>query len=198
MVNERTQRGAASTDNLTDRELLEACTRGKSWAWDALVDRHKRLVWSVSLKSGLCQEDAADVFQSVFTTLFEYKDTIRDGNGLAKWLITTTRRESWALAKKRTSEPFVQDMGIEYAMSADSDANPAHNLNTSVEREILEQALSRLEERHQTLLWLLYFDERELSYEEISSELDMPIGSIGPTRARCLKKLRDILQEMGF
>jgi RNA polymerase sigma factor (sigma-70 family) len=198
MVNELKPRGDASADHLTDGELLNACTQGQAWAWETLVERHKRLVWSVSLKCGLCQEDAADVFQSVFAALFEYKDTIRDGNGLAKWLITTTRRESWAVSKKRTHEPFVQDMGIEYGLSTDPDANPASSLYASVEREILKQGLGYLGERCRMLLWLLYFDEREPSYEEISSELDMPIGSIGPTRARCLQKLRDILQEMGF
>ena len=89
----------------SDCELISACHEGEAWAWDALVDRYKGLVYSVALRAGLSQEDAADVFQTVFARLLEHLGTIHAPQGLAAWLITTTKREAWSVVRKQQREP---------------------------------------------------------------------------------------------
>ena len=85
----------------SDAELITACINGESWAWDALVDRYRRLVYSLTLRRGLGQEDAADVIQEVFTVLLEIPHNLRAPQGLAAWPITTTKRTSWRMTRRR-------------------------------------------------------------------------------------------------
>ena len=180
----------------SDCELIAACARQEAWAWDALVDRYKALVYSIALGAGLGSDDAADVFQTVFTLLLEHLHTLRAPQGLAAWLITTTKRESWDVARKRQREPAASD-----ALSTLAAAGEWHSGAQAVEalwaeRALIHDALKRLGERCRQLLSLLYLEPAEPSYEEISRRLRMPLGSIGPTRARCLEKMRQILRGM--
>jgi RNA polymerase sigma factor (sigma-70 family) len=180
----------------TDRELLGACSQGHSASWDTLVERYKRLVYSIPLRAGLTAEDAADVFQTVFTQLFQHLNTIREPEKLAGWLITTAKRESWNVSRKRRREP-ANDEIVETRASLDTSAEHP-NEGLWADQALVRQALAQVGDVCSELLRLLYFDPKEPSYDEISGRLQMPLGSIGPTRARCLARLRKILQTMGM
>jgi RNA polymerase sigma factor (sigma-70 family) len=182
----------------SDGELIAACAKGEAWAWDALVDRYKALVYSVALRAGLPEEDAADVFQTAFERLLENLSTIRAPQGLAAWFITTTRREAWRVLRARNREP-ADPVALDAQMLAVEEA-PAARLEESLlaDRALVREAMAQLGGRCRELLNLLYFEAESPSYEEISRRLRMPIGSIGPTRARCLQKLREILKRMGM
>jgi RNA polymerase sigma factor (sigma-70 family) len=183
----------------TDAELIAACIGGQAWAWDALVERYSRLVYSIALRAGVGREDAADVFQTVFTVLVENLHTLRTPKGLAAWLITTTKRTSWHMLRKRRRE-FTggEDLATTLADAEQWLTKEHWEESRWADQALVHQALQRLGGRCQYLLMLLYYDRSEPSYEDISQRLQMPLGSIGPTRARCLQKMRRILQAMGM
>jgi RNA polymerase sigma factor (sigma-70 family) len=172
----------------SDRELVAACLNGESWAWDALLDRYSRLVYAVALRAGLTPEDAEDVFQTVFIRLLENLHRLREPQAIAAWLITTAKRASWNLLHQEQREPAIAEWLLktqpEEALWAD--------------QALVGEALEQVGERCKELLRLLYYDPDAPSYEVISQRLKMPLGSIGPTRARCLDKLHEILQAMGM
>lgn len=182
-----------------DAELITACTNGESWAWDALVDRYRRLVYSLALRTGLGQEDAADVFQMVFTVLLENLHNLRAPQGLAAWLITTTKRTSWRMTRRRHRALSDDEEVTTTISAAQAWSGPEGWLEGRwVDQALVRDALERLGERCRRLLWLLYYDRGEPSYAEISRRLKVPLGSIGPTRARCLQKMRQALQALGM
>lgn len=180
---------------LSDQELVLACTRGEALAWDAIVERYQRLVYAIPLRVGLTADDAADVFQTVFISLLEHLNDLDRPQGLAKWLISTAQRESWRVCRNRSRE-VAQDDGL--ALLPDEGANPEIEVGNAVDQELALAALEQVGAPCRELLRLLYFDPNEPPYEEISRRLQVPVGSIGPTRARCLEKLRKILRAMGM
>jgi RNA polymerase sigma factor (sigma-70 family) len=184
----------------SDAELIAACAKGAAWAWEALVERYKRLVYSVALRSGLGPEDGSDVFQTIFMQLLEHIDTIRDPNGIAAWLITSTKRLSWRVLRERRREPTESDGDTEDDDLLKEETRPGEVPDETLwmDRLLVQAALHQVTGGCQQLLRLLYFDETEPSYEEISARLKIPKGSIGPTRSRCLQKMREILRTMGM
>jgi len=183
----------------TDAELIAACMHKEAWAWDALVDRYKRLVYSVALRAGLGPEDAADIFQTVFVLLLEHLHTLWAPQGLAAWLITTTKRESWRMLRKQQREPRDGEEVTTTLAAADDWLTHTHaDEGLWADQALVHEALEQVSGGCRDLLRLLYFDHSEPSYEEISRRLKIPVGSIGPTRARCLQKMRAILQAMGM
>ncbi len=166
-----------------DNELIARCLRRDQTAWRALVIRYERLVYSVALT--LCQQtdDASDVFQQVWMELYQRLSDLRRVEALPAWLITVTRRHASKMVRSRTaSEPL------------DEDLPDLKEQLSQIEREhTLERALEQLPHRCRMLIDLLYFNTEEPSYSEIAEKLGMPVASIGPTRGRCLEKLRKVL-----
>lgn len=172
----------------SDHELIAACLNGESWAWNALVDRYSRLVYAMALRAGLTPEDAEDVFQTVFIRLLENLQRLREPQAIAAWLITTAKRASWNLLRKEQREPAIAEWLLKTQAEETLWADQA----------LVREALEQVGERCKVLLRLLYYDPDAPSYEAISQQLKMPLGSVGPTRARCLSKLHEILQAMGM
>ncbi len=184
-------------DNRSDPQLIAACLEGDAQAWAELVERYQRLVYSVAMHHGLERAEADDVFQTVFIIVLNKLDTCRDQERLASWLTTITRREAWRVARQRRLGPSVTDDGL--AESLPSTQPPPEALIEQVEEQaLIRQALDRLGGRCRRLLWHLFYPDEPLSYAEIAERLNMPQGSIGPTRARCLAHLREILRGMGY
>jgi len=186
------------SERYSDGELVSACIEGQSWAWEELVERYKRLVYSVSLRAGLTEEDAADVFQTVFTLLFEHLRRIRTPEGLPAWFITTAKRESWSVLRKRRRESTDNEVVTRLRAAEEWLLNAHPNEDLWIDQTLVRNALEEVGGRCKELLWLLYYDPHEPSYKEISRRIRIPLGSIGPTRARCLQKLRGILKSMGM
>jgi len=167
-----------------DDDLIERCLKDDQTAWKDLVTRYQRLVYSIAHVFCPNPEDASDVFQQVWLELYQQLADLRHVDALPAWLMTVTRRRSYAaLHSKYGSEPLEHDI-------------PAVSEQiTQVEHEhAIERALDRLQDRCRRLINLLYFDTNEPSYAEISQIMGMPEASIGPTRARCLEKLRKLLK----
>ena len=185
-------------DQLDDPSLIELCLDGRDAAWETLIARYQRLVYSIPLKAGLGPEAAADIFQAVCVRLLEHLEGIKDRGKLASWLITTTTRECWRYSQRHRREAPIGEGGdAEDGPGAPeiADVRPLAEEEQLqlAEQQRVRQAVAALPDRCRALVELLYYADDRPSYEEISRRLEMPIPSIGPTRARCLEKLRRLL-----
>jgi RNA polymerase sigma factor (sigma-70 family) len=167
-------------------DLLAAAAGGDQVAWDSLVDRFARLVWSVARSFRLSDADAADVSQTTWLRLVEHLGSIHDPDRLAGWLATTARRESIrVLQSARREVPFLD----EPEESGNAELDPAFQVLAEDEGTELWKAFATLPDRCRALLRVVAVAPLG-SYSEIATALGMPVGSIGPTRARCLDQLR--------
>ncbi len=177
----------------SDGHLIALCKRGHDGAWRQIIARYGRLVYSVPRRQGLTPEQADDVFQATFIALHQQMSSLEQDQALPRWLVVVASRESFRLlrAEGKRSSPETLD---EMIASDDRDADlEAIDL---VRAESVRRGIASLADRCRRLLSRLYFDDA--SYEEVGAELNLPAGSIGPTRTRCLQKLRAILGESFF
>ena len=175
-----------------DAALIQACLKRDEKAWSEFVERYSELVYSIPLHYGLSAGEADDVFQNVFSTAFRRLSTLKNEKSLTAWLITITRRESLRIAKSQSYHGEL-DETIE-----DNSSNVVEQVQQWERRQMIQQALKKLEPRCRELLTLLFFESSPLRYEQIAERLGIPVGSIGPYRARCFKKLEKVLKDMGF
>lgn len=181
-----------------DRELLQACRQGDESAWERVLDKYERLIFSIALNYGLTAEDAADISQLTFTIFLQRMDDLDEDSNLSAWLATVARRHTWRLVarRKRESVPAAGDLSEE--MFTIPDDSGERVLARWEVVEWLEQAFELLDERCRQLLLALYFAPEKLSYIEVAEEMGMAVGSVGPTRARCLERLKNLLKEKEF
>jgi RNA polymerase sigma factor (sigma-70 family) len=180
----------------TDRELLMACRAGDESSWEVLVDRYQRLIYAIPRRAGLNEDQAGEVFQEVFATLLEKLNDITDPDRLHAWLVTTARRKTWRLmSKERLLRQGDDKRDEELAAVIDNTPLPDEILMRLEEQHRIRTALLALDERCQKLLTLLYYRPEPPSYAEIAAAFGTSEGSIGPTRARCLKKMLQLLEE---
>jgi RNA polymerase sigma factor (sigma-70 family) len=169
--------------------LVEAAVAGNETAWRAIVDRYAALVWSVCRGFRLSQSDAADVSQTVWLRTVERLQDLREPAALPGWLVTTTRRECLRTSTSRERKNSSLDAWLTEPAADEETTAPETELLAAERRAMVREAFSHLPEHCQQLLALL-IDAQERSYVEISARLSMPVGSIGPTRSRCIAKLR--------
>lgn len=168
-------------------ELLVGAAKGDAASWSAIVAEFSGLVWSVARAHRLDAADAADVSQTVWLRLIEHADRIREPERLAGWLSTTTRNECLRVLRRRGRQVPTD---LELDTTEDEDVEPLDAALLDSERDrALWRAFRTLSEACQRLLRVLLCDP-PLSYQEVSEVMDMPIGSIGATRKRCLERLR--------
>jgi RNA polymerase sigma factor (sigma-70 family) len=166
----------------TDALLIQRCLNADQQAWVELIAKYQRLIYSIA--QTLCREpaDASDVFQQVCFDLYQRLPDLRSTETLPAWLMTVTRRQSYAVLKARSRRAELDDMPEVESRIA------------QIEKEhAVERALDQASERCRQLLNLLYFDAASPSYAEIAETLHIPVASIGPTRARCLEKMKKLL-----
>jgi RNA polymerase sigma factor (sigma-70 family) len=171
----------------TDYDLIRACNAGDARAWERLLDKYERLVFSISLHYGLTTDDAADVTQITFTILLQNLDTLPEGIRLAPWLATVARRHTWRLLARNRRESVRRDEDLAGNETLGGSFDDTERWELA---EWLNYGLSMLDERCRQLLLALYFDAEEPSYAQVANDLHIPVGSIGPTRARCLEYMR--------
>ena len=184
----------------SDLQLVLACRRGDQLAWEKLIRRYQRLIYAIPLRAGLDEDQAAEIFQDVFTTFFQKLNDIEEPEKLQAWLVTTARRKTWrAIAKSRglkSQDVETVEFTHEAATVRDETPLPDEQLLMLEEQHRIRTAVSMLDERCQKLVELLFYQAQPPSYAEIAVALGIPEGSIGPTRARCLGKLLRILKKL--
>ena len=182
----------------SDLQLVLACRRGDQIAWERLIRRYQRLIYAIPLRAGLDEDHAAEIFQDVFTTLFQKLNDLEQPEKLHAWLVTTARRKTLhTIAKARVQQSqLLPDDEPYLATSIPDDAPlPDEQLLILEEQHRIRTALSSLDDRCKTLLEMLFYVSEPPSYADIAAALGVPEGSIGPTRARCLAKLLRMLKQ---
>lgn len=179
-----------------DQVLVQECLRGSEAAWSALIDKYKNLIYSIPIKRGLSADSAADVFQSVCLALVSELPRLREPRALAAWLIQTTSHRSlrWQLDGRR----YV-DAETEEEKPSDKSPKMPEELLRELEREqLVREAVAELSAECRRLVEVLFYQSPPATYDGAAAALDVPKGSIGPTRMRCLERLRRRLEEKGF
>jgi len=173
-------------------QLVRSAANGDRLAWECLVDQYSRLIWAMTRDFRLAESDAADVVQATWLRLLEHIDRIEYPDRLGSWLATTARHECLRHLAAGKKVMLVQD---------DDDLKDVAAHQPEVDERLLaderaravREAMTSLPSRWQQLIELLMADP-PASYAEISDQLGLPVGSIGPTRGRCLERLRVLLQ----
>jgi RNA polymerase sigma factor (sigma-70 family) len=182
----------AEVADLQLARMVRRAADGDPSAWEGLVDKYGRLIWSITRDYKLVESDAADVFQITWMKLLEHINRIDRPDRVGSWLATTARNECLRCltARKRlvvAHEDVIFDHLVEHGADIDE------GLLAQERAEGVRSAMEVLPWRWRRLMELLMSDP-PVSYAEISDELGLPIGSIGPTRARCLARLRTLLE----
>ena len=182
----------------SDAELITDCRRGSQAAWDELVARYQRLIFSIPRRAGLTDEQAADVFQEVFLTLFEKIDDIEQPEKIRSWIVTTAKFKTWATVRSSKglySPGNEEEMEQEMANLADTMPLADDMLIELEQQHLIRAALKRLEERCQKILSMLYLSQTTATYSEVAQVVGVGETSISPLRSRCLKKLEKLLNK---
>lgn len=174
-------------------QLVRRAAQGDRRAWEGLVGQYSRLLWAMTRDFKLAESDAADVVQATWLRLLEHIDRIEYPERIGSWLATTARHECLRhLAAGKRVIP-VQDDDVAFSAVVAQQPEVDERLLSDERARAVRAAISTLPSRSQRLLELLMADP-PVSYTEISDQLGLPIGSIGPTRGRCLERLRPMLQ----
>ena len=168
-----------------DAELIRSCRRGDMDGWERMLEQYERLVYSVPLHYGLSGDDAADITQLTFTVLLQNLDTLRDDSNLKAWLCTIARRHTWRVLKRGQHETL-DELDVEFVRKGATLMDKPDHSDIEYWELVswLQQGLGQLNARCQELLSALYFDEKQPSYDDVAAQFGLPVGSIGPTRAR--------------
>lgn len=187
-------------DSLTqwsDRRLIDACRDGDQRAWAALIDRYKRLVYSVPVKYGLTADDAADVFQGVCLDLLSGLDNLRKVGSLKSWLARVALNRCYHLRKQQRARETTEldDLSEE---PSEPGATVSDLMASAEQDQIVRDAVRTLPVRCAKMIHLLFFEDPPLPYTDVARALGLAPGSIGFIRGRCLSRLEKTLRALGF
>ncbi|MEU1735830.1 sigma-70 family RNA polymerase sigma factor [Streptosporangium sp. NPDC020145] len=186
---------------MSDQQTIDAALAGDQAAWDALVTRFSGRLWSVARAHGLSAADAADVVQGTWLRLVESLHTIRDPERIGSWLLTTARREASLLSRRTRGERLVADPAAAERAEAEPGPSradhavhpdPALTVLSADEGRRLWRTVETMHEPCRSLL-LLMATAPDAGVHQLAVRLGMPSGSYGPTRGRCLNRLRTML-----
>jgi RNA polymerase sigma factor (sigma-70 family) len=179
----------------SDPELIQACIEGDGAAWEVLVNRYKRLVYSIPFKWGLQREDAMEIFQAVWLDCFQELRLLRDVERLQAWLVRIAVRKCYRFKQKNKADPAMVEI-MENDQSAD---DPTGDLIQRLDQErLIRTAIEKLSPRCKQVIQALFFEEPFPSYATIAGRLGLSPNSVGFTRDRCLERLGKLLQEIGY
>src|SRR6476620_7162756 len=188
---------SARTLERSDAELVRLCKKGDESAWQKLVERYQRLIFAIPRRAGLSEEQAADIFQDVFLTLFEKLDEIQQPEKIRAWMVTTAKFKTWAAVRSGRgfySPESEEEMENELASLRDTSPLADDMLIEPEEQHLVRTGLQELDERCRQILSMLYLQHRSATYSEVASAINVGETSISPLRTRCLKKLEKILK----
>lgn len=177
--------------------LMREAAQGDRHSWELLVDAYTGLIWTIARNHRLGASDAADVSQTTWLRLVEHIDSIEDPTRVGAWLATTARRECLRVIGRASKTVPVADTAPMTDLRPQDDEELDSALLGAERDAEVQRALLGLSPRCRQLLHLLMLDP-PASYEEISAAMGMPIGSIGPTRGRCLERLQGLLAMRGI
>ena len=176
-----------------DAALIGRCRKGEQAAWDDLIARYQRLVFSIPKRAGLSDDEASDIFQDTFFTLFQKLDDLEQPDRVRSWLVTTAKFKTWAVVRSgRSVQTYATDEEMEQELAALPSTDPLADTSMieAEEQHMVRTAIATLDERCRTILGMLYVAAEAASYAEVAAEIGVGETSISPLRTRCLEKLR--------
>jgi RNA polymerase sigma factor (sigma-70 family) len=173
--------------------LVRACLDGDDRAWNALIDKYKRLIYSITFRYHATPEDAADIFQSVCVELFSELSRVRDPAALRGWLMAVTAHASLRWRRKRARQEQVEQPDEDIAEIGSSEATPLDEREALDRAQDLRESVARLPDRCQAMIRMLFFEDPPRPYADVAASLGLATGSIGFIRGRCLEKLRKVV-----
>lgn len=184
-----------------DEALFLACRRGDAAAWEALINRYQRLIYTIPRRLRLDEDLCAEVFQRTFTLLWQHLDRIEQPRRVRAWLVTTARREALQIVRSQSKLAPLPPTDVSTEENSQGEAiDPTPLPDTLLlqleEEQIVHMMVAALDERCAKLLTLLFYRSQPASYSEVAAAMEIPEGSVGPTRARCLQKLRRLLEDV--
>jgi RNA polymerase sigma factor (sigma-70 family) len=185
-----------NADDRTDSELVDLCLKGDAAAWESLILRYRRFIYSFPAKFGFKMFDAADVFQAVCVSLLEHLHELKDEGKITAWLSTTAARQCMRVLTETQKELPTPDADFEETLDPSLNLEEIQLVNEA--QQDIRDCVRLLPPKCRLLITMLYFDQYGPTYQEIGETLGVPVPAIGPNRARCLEKLRKILRERGI
>lgn len=187
---------ATSQSQWSNARLVKECLEGNEEAWTALVDKYKRLIFSIPVKYGFSRDDASDIFQAVCLEMLSELPKLRTVEALPKWIMQITSHKCF---HRKREQKRVQLLDPDDKVFGE-DTSPGIDriLRQAEEEQNLRQLISEIPPRCQRLVRMLFFEEPVRPYQEVAEILGLAPGSIGFIRQRCLERLRKRLVEIGF
>ncbi len=185
----------------SDTRLVRECLDGNERAWDALIQKYKRLIFSIPIKYGASPDDAADIFQSVCLELFSELGNLRKAESIKSWLISVAAHQAYHWKKRKRPRDVELDSlepEVAEAQIPATEVLAPEMLQQIQEEQCVREALRKLSPRCEEMIRLLFYSDPPLPYVEVAQRLGLATGSIGFIRGRCLKRLQKILGESGF
>ncbi|MBL8218919.1 MAG: sigma-70 family RNA polymerase sigma factor [Bryobacterales bacterium] len=180
--------------SLDDSELVRLCLAGEERAWEALLQKYKRLIYAIILKYRMTDEDAADIFQAVCVDLFQELVHLRNVGAIRGWLGRVTANRCFHWKRRKNLHPHDE---VDESIAQPGEEMP--EWLESVERDqMVREAMDRLSPRCRELLRMLFFEDPPRPYDAVARQLSLATGSIGFIRGRCLKKLESELAGLGL
>jgi RNA polymerase sigma factor (sigma-70 family) len=181
----------------SDERLVAACLNGDDDAWAALIDRYRRLIYSIPIRYGASPEDAADIFQLVCLELFAHLRELRKAGALRGWIATVATHQSyhWKQKHRRRADREVTNVDFE---ALEIEPAVVEVIDAAADEQMVRDATARLSPRCQEMIRLLFYTEPPLPYKEVARLLGLAVGSIGFIRGRCLQHLAKAMKGMGF
>jgi len=182
----------------SDERLVRACLKGDDDAWAALIDKYRRLIYSIPVRYGASPEDAGDIFQLVCLELFAHLRELRKAGALPGWIATVTAHQSfhWKRRQRRRADREVTDVDVE-GLGLHASA-PVEITEAAAQERMLHDATVNLSPRCRELIRLLFYTDPPLPYKDVARQLGLAVGSIGFIRGRCLERLAKTLRQAGF
>jgi RNA polymerase sigma factor (sigma-70 family) len=179
-----------------DTRLVKECLAGNEEAWSLLIDKYKALIFSIPVRYGLPQHEAAEVFQATCTELLVRLPELREPRALPKWLMQVAYHQChrW----KRQQQRLVSRDGDAELPVPETPAIAEQLVQQTQEEQMLREAMSSLSPQCHRLVELLFFETPARPYNQIAADLGLAVGSIGFTRQKCIDRLRRRLDELGF
>jgi RNA polymerase sigma factor (sigma-70 family) len=181
----------------SDCDLVQGCLKGREEDWNLLIDKYKNLIFSIPIRYSLSREEAADIFQAVCLELIQDLPKVKDPKALPKWLMQVTAHKCFHW-KRQSARMISQDDEEASVPEASVAAEVELNLLEVEEEQILREARAALPPRCQELIRMLFYEEPSRPYQQVAASLGLATSSIGLLRQKCLDRLRDQLDVLGF
>lgn len=176
--------------------LIRNCISGDEAAWKLFFELYGRLIYTIPARFGFSSPDCDEIFQEASLEIVSRLSSVQQPERLQAWIVTITRRTCIRRFRQKTDKNTIGLDEWEPAEDSVMDEGVLSRLQLAEERILLHRAMGELDLKCQLLLTELFLSDEELSYAEIGEKLNIPVGSIGPTRKRCIDALRTVLEQM--